>query len=290
MSNQRLLLLETHSGLHTGQPQAPDRLNRDADGRPVLRPASLMGALRKQIRDQLYSQYRQEAEWKVAAAQDPGLTALFGVKDDPERPGALTAQTGQLLLLPVRSLQGVYAWVCSPGVLASLAQHLATLDLAPLPELPVLHPFDALCLENNVCLLDGQHLLLEELSFQRKADAKGLLDWLTQSGLFGGHPLAERLPERLVLISDAAFDHFMRYALVPFVRSDRENGHERNPRLQHVEMLPPNTWLYSLLSLEESHSWDEHAARLPKHLYIGSHRSTGHGLCALSLISPKEAV
>ncbi|HEY9843507.1 MAG TPA: RAMP superfamily CRISPR-associated protein, partial [Candidatus Obscuribacterales bacterium] len=293
MSNQRLLLLQTHSGLHTGQPQNPDRLSRDPEnGRPTLRPASILGALRKQIRDQLYSNYQAEPDWKQAAGQDAGLTSLFGTKGESE--GALSAKAGELLLLPVRSLHGVFAWVCSPGVLASLAQQLATLDLDPLPELPALHPFDALCHEKNVCLLEAQHLLLEELSFQRKGDLQGLLKWLTQSGLLGGHEVADRLADRLVLISDTAFDHFMRYAMLPMVRTETrteargENGQERFQRLQHVEMLPPNTWLYSLLDLDESQNWADHAGRLPAFVYIGSHRTTGHGLCALSLVSPKS--
>lgn len=289
MSNHRLMLLQTQAGLHSGQPQAPDRLSRDAEtGRPLLRSRSLLGALRKQMRDQLYSRYQAEPEWKQAAGLDPELVTLFGVQGDPEQPGALSAETGQLLLLPVRSLQGVFSWVCSPAVLASLAQHLATLDLSPLPELPVLHPFDALCQEKNACLLEGHHLLLEELSFQRKGDLQGVIDWLTQDGLFGGHELAATLADHLVLISDTAFDHFMRYAMIPLVRTDRSQ--EPAQRLQHIEMLPPNTWLYSLLSLDESQSWSEHAFRLPGFVYLGSHRTTGHGLCALSLISPKEPV
>lgn len=287
MTNHRLLLLQTQAGLHTGQPQTPDRLSRDAEtGRPTLRSASILGALRKQMRDGLYARYQAESDWKQAAGQDPELASLFGVLGDEERPAGLTAQAGQLLLLPVRSLQGVFTWVCSPGVLTALAQNLATLDLDPFPELPTLHPFDALCSESHACLLEGQNLLLEELSFQRKGDFAGLLAWLTQSGLLGGLPLAAELPQRLALISDNAFDHFMRYAMFPFVRS--EPG-ERNPRLQHIEMLPPDSWLYSVLSLEEPQSWAEHAERLPGFCYLGSHRASGHGLCALNLISPKES-
>lgn len=284
MSNQRLLLLQTHSGLHTGQPQAPDRLSRDAEtGRPILRPASLTGALRKQMRDQLYSTHRDQEDWKAAAAQDPGLRALFGVRDDEDQPANLSISTGHLLLLPVRSLQGVYTWVTSPAVLTSLAQNLATLDLTPFPALPSPHPFDAYCQPEHPGLLEGQHLLLEELSFQRKSELKGVLDWLLQDGLLGGQPIAAELPNRLVLISDTAFDHFMRYSLLPYVRSSEKGG-----RIQHIEMLPPNTWLYSLLSLDETLNWEDHASRLPGLIYIGSHRSTGHGLCGLSLVTPGQ--
>lgn len=291
MSNQRLLLLQTHSGLHAGQPQAPDRLSRDPEtGRPFLRPAALLGALRKQMRDQLYARYRDQADWKQAAGQDPDLQTLFGsLPRNPDEPGpALDASPVQLLLLPVRSLQGVSAWVCSPGLLTSVVASLASLDLAPLPELPQLHPFDAMCREDNVCLLEGQHLLLEELSFNRRGDLQTLLDWLTQSGLLGAQAFAGELAQRLILISDTAFDHFMRYAMVPLVRS-AEHGPDRGARLQHVEMLPPDTWLYSLLSLDPLHSWDEHASRIPGHAYLGSHRSTGHGFCALSLVQPGQA-
>ncbi|PKL76997.1 MAG: hypothetical protein CVV27_07435 [Candidatus Melainabacteria bacterium HGW-Melainabacteria-1] len=291
MTNQRLLLLQTHSGLHTGQPQAPDRLSRDPEsGRPILRPASLLGALRKQIRDQLYSRYQDQSDWKSAANQDEHLTTLFGPPRQPGQaaePGALAATTGQLLLLPVRSLQGGFTWVSSPGVLAALALNLATLDLEPLPELPTLHPFEALCHESHAGLLEGQHLLLEELSFQRRGDMPKLTSWLSQIGLLGGLPVAAQLPKHLVLISDTAFDHFMRYATVPMVRGQFDpEGSQRNQRLQHIEMLPPDAWLYSLLNLDGEYDWDPYLASIPSHLYLGSHRTTGHGLCALSLIPP----
>lgn len=287
MTQHRLLFLQTQAALHTGRPEAPERLSRDADsGRPILRPASLLGALRKQMRDGLYDRYRAEADWKRAAAEDPGLSALFGVRDDEDRPANLSVQTGQLLLLPVRSLQGVFTWICSPGVFTGLVQHLAMLDLDPLPEIPNLNPFEALCHETHPCLLDGQHLLLEELSFQRKGDLGSLLAWLSQDGLFGGLEQAGLLPQRLVMVSDTAFDHFMRYAMVPLVRS--EPVAERRTRLQHIEMLPPDSWFYTLLSLDESQNWDEHAQALPSYAYIGSHRGTGHGLCALHLIAPKQ--
>lgn len=284
MSNQRLLLLQTHSGLHTGQPQAPDRLSRDAEtGRPILRPASLMGALRKQMRDQLHAQHRDQPDWKAAAAEDPTLRALFGVRDDEDQPANLSASTGQLLFMPVRSLQGVYTWITSPAVLTSLAQNLATLDLSPFPALPNPHPFDAYCQTEHSGLLEGQHLLLEELSFQRKGELKGVLDWLLQDGLLGNLPIATELPGRLVLISDTAFEHFMRYAMMPYVRSSERGGH-----IQHIEMLPPNTWMYSLLNLDESLTWETN--NLPGLVYLGSHRSTGHGLCSLNLVAPKSNV
>lgn len=285
MSNNRLLLLQTYSGLHAGQPEAPDRLRRDPEtGRPVLRSETILGSLRKQMRDQLYANYQAESDWKQAAAQDPGLLALFGT---PEAPGALSASHGHLLLLPVRSLHGVFTWVISPGGLAALAQNLAMLDLNPLPELPNLHPFDVLCQADHAGLLEGNHLLLEELSFQRRGEAPAVFEWLSQEGLLGGHQIKEQLPQRLALISDTAFDHFMRYALVPLMRSpSKQRG---TPRLQHIEMLPTESLLYSVLSLDESQDWQHSAGRLPGHVYIGSHLTTGHGLCAVSLISPKEA-
>ena len=75
----------------------------------------------------------------------------------------------------------------------------------------------------------------------------------------------------------------MRYAMMPYVRSS-----ERGGRIQHIEMLPPNTWMYSLLSLDESLNWETNS--LPGLVYLGSHRSTGHGLCSLNLVAPKSEV
>lgn len=277
----RLLLLQAHAGLHTGQPESPERLRRDPEtAQPLLAGSTLLGALRKQIRDQLYRDYQNQEDWKQAANADERLVQLFGTSE-PRTPGALGCTPGRLLLLPVRSLRGVYAWVTSPSVLLGLVRDLAATGLSELPELPTLQTFEAQCAEDHPALLEDQQLLFEELSFRRRGDASALVTWL-QQGPLAGTQLAERLPQRLVLISDAAFAHFSQAAMLAMV-------HPEGTRQAHLEMLPPDSCFYSLLNLDGETPWETLSERFPPTLYLGSHRSTGQGLCAASLIALEAA-
>ncbi len=283
MSNNRLLLLQPSTGLHSSQPQVPDRLRRDPETqRPTIRSQSLLGALRKQMRNDLYAEFAQSENWKQAAAEHPDMVALFG---SPEEPGALNSSDVQLLFLPVRSLQGVFSWVTSPAVLTSLVLNLATLDLTLLPEVPNLKGFELLCHPDHRCLLE-QHMLLEEISLNRKGDATAIFEWLSQKGLLADHPMLEQLNPALAIISDTAFEHFSRYAMQTMVRSQASFKHQKN--VQHIEFIPTESLLYSVLSLDEPQEWEQHQQRMPAYLSIGSHLSTGYGLCRSNLVAPKE--
>lgn len=283
MSNNRLLLLQPSTGLHSSQPQAPDRLRRDPEThRPTIRSQSLLGALRHQMRNDLYAEFAQSENWKQAAAEHPDMVALFGSEEES---GALSASDVHLLFLPVRSLQGVFTWVTSPAVLTSLVLNLATLDLTLLPEMPQLKGFELLCHPEHRCLVD-QHMLLEEISLNRKGDASAIFEWLSQKGLLADHPMLSQMNSALAIISDSAFEHFSHYAMQTLVRSQAGFKHQKN--IQHIEFIPTESVLYSVLSLDEPQEWEQHQQKIPTFLSIGSHLSTGYGLCRSHLVTPKE--
>lgn len=282
MSTHRLMLLQTAASLHTGQPEQPHLLLRNPDsGHPTVRATTLLGALRKQIRDHMYARYSSEPDWKSSANSDNDLIRFFGCKE-PAQIGALSADNASLLFLPVRSLQKGYALVTSIPVLKKLA---AAVPESPinLEEHPLLERSSVLCDETQVCLLEKENLLLEELCLKRKDGLGEILSWL--KAIFGDHALAEELAQRLVIVSEQVFQHFSRFAMVPEAYQNPGSG-----RLTYLEALPPGAYLFSRLSLIHSEQWSDLSALLPGHLFLGSHRTTGHGLCQISLITAKELV
>ncbi|MBF2053054.1 MAG: hypothetical protein IGS03_06260 [Candidatus Sericytochromatia bacterium] len=263
MSYHRLMLIQTLAPTHNGQSDQPHRLLRDADtGLPLIRSTTLMGALRKQMRDALYPQYQTADDWKSAAQNDPGQVALFGT---PDAPAGLQCTPAQLLMLPVRCPHGVFTWVTSPQILKTLA---ARCPEHVLPKIPQLGSSDAICSADHPALLAQSELIFEELAFQHKADTTELIDWLQKT-----LALPAEILKRLAIISDHLLLHFARHAMTPVVYHNASPGGLR----QHLECLPAQSWLYSLFS-HENPCFEQ---VLPQQIWLGSHRSTGQGFCRL---------
>lgn len=288
MSTPRLMLIQTAASLHTAQPEHPHLLLRDSEsGLPSLRASTLLGALRKAVRDRLYPRYAEAADWKSAANEDPDLIRLFGRKD-PAQKGQISATQATLFCLPVRSLQGGFSWVTSVQSLSKLSAHAPEL-VAALSPMPHLERSAVFCDESHRCLLGGEHLLLEELCLQRQGPAEAIFAALQT--LFAETPLATELKQRLVIVSEQIFQHFTHYAMVPEAYQDPKTG-----RHSYLEALPPHSCLYSILNLSPSQETEPESAQadwqemMPKVLYLGSHRNTGHGLCQISLLPVKEVL
>lgn len=271
MSYHRLLLIQTLAPTHNGQSDQPHRLLRDTEtSLPLIRSTTLLGALRKQLRDARYAQYQTAENWKAAAQNDPEQLALFGT---PDAPAGLQSTPARLLLLPVRALQGVFSWVISPQILKALASHYPE---QPLPKIPQLASSETICSAEHPSLMAETQLVFEELAFKRKEDSTELLNWLRDT-----LHLPERVLNRLAIISDHLLLHFARHALVSQVY------HAQTPSglRQHLECLPAQTWFYSILS--HSSPWD--SSQWPNQAWLGSHRSTGQGLCHLTLL-PEQSL
>lgn len=268
MSETHLLLIQTLAALHSGHPEHPDRLSRDAGGRPQLRPQSLKGALRKQYRDQLYPKYQAEDDWKNAANQDPGVVQLFG-SPDRQSQGNLNCSALDVLFLPVRTLNGVFAWVTTPE---TLQQHLGVAV-----ELPVLETFQTLCASNHPCLMENKDLVLEEFCLERQdADLTDLQQALV------ARALPAEVLERMALVSAELFDHLLRFALVSYTYTEPRKG-----QIRHLEALPPYTLMSASLQTSAEHL-QQLLAGIPGQLMLGSHQSSGLGFSRI--LSPAMEV
>jgi CRISPR-associated protein Cmr4 len=81
-------------------------------GIPLIPASSLKGVL------------RNKAEQKVGKT-DPRIAEVFGPEKGDEYGGALAPTDARLLLFPVRSLEGIFAWVTCPMVIQRFARDLA---------------------------------------------------------------------------------------------------------------------------------------------------------------------
>ncbi len=165
----------------------------------------------------------------------------------------------RLLLFPVRSYSGVFAWITSPLVLKRFTSDMRhatrptpAIDPEKLAKLHSFGPDDNTPDDNTVWhgsnsrqLLNGS-IILEDYSFniEHKTEiddlAKGLKCFLPPE-------FQDLLPGSLILVSDNTFSHFVRFSteVVPRIKMD-ETGTVESGALWVEELLPESSLLYSL--------------------------------------------
>jgi CRISPR-associated protein Cmr4 len=249
---QTLLYLYTESPLHAGAGgglgtiDLPIQRERHTD-LPIVQGSGIKGALRSRAREQ-------------TSPQDPRLLAVFGPEADKasEYAGALTVGDARLLLFPVRSLRGVFAWVTAPLVLRRLRRDLELLA-APVPDWDAPHlpddagnvPAQALVTPNNALTLgegDLAAIVLEEYTFQVRPDEQvgAFVEWLTAQLVDLDPWWAARISTHLTVLPDSAFRDFTLYAteVITRVRIDYATKTVEEGGLWTEESMPTDSLLY----------------------------------------------
>src|SRR5712692_8487119 len=118
MSNARLTFVHALSPLHAGTGQGAGIIDlpiarEKATGLPYLPGSSLKGTLRAQCNPK---------DQKCRQVFGPDTE---GLQTENAHASSVQFSDQRLLLLPVRSLAGVFAWVTSPSVLRRLLRDIA---------------------------------------------------------------------------------------------------------------------------------------------------------------------
>lgn len=172
--------------------------------------------------------------------------------DSVDYAGALIAGDARILLFPVRSLNGVFAYTTSCDVLNRFARDLARKGIDMSAVLPIPHPPEssqALVTSSSNVQSNGA-LVLEEFSFDALASPQvdTIARWLSENALPGSQDSywAKKLRSSLVILSDDDFRDFALYAteVITRVRIDRQKKTVERGALWTEEHLPTDTLLY----------------------------------------------
>lgn len=266
---------------------------------PVLQASGVKGALRdlayqrKDISVQARKEFGSEQRVAALGKLDKGsplehheekilsLEAVFGPDTDraSDHAGALVVTDARLLLFPVRSLQGLFAWVTSPFALERFRRDLVWLGQTVTWQVPRVGvdgeaSADRAAVGTGSSLLAGNgadaRIVLEECAFAPLAGtAAGMVD------LIAGH-LAQELEvlgpangpsaywrERLwsedgktnlVILPDDAFRDFVCFSteVVSRIRINQETGTVARGALWSEEHLPADSVLYSVVLADAS--------------------------------------
>ena len=282
----RLLVLHARTPLHP--PTRPPNRVVDQPGQrevhtefPLIAATGLKGALR--------------AKAERAFSQEPAaVKILFGpdTQAASEGAGAVAVTDARCLAFPVRSLQQVFVWVTCPLVLRRLGRDLALAGGGGPPSPPPVAAGIALCASR----FDAP-LVLEELALAVRTDA----DWQTaaaQIAALAPPDVQADLRERLVLVSDGDFKHFVRYCTQVSARialGPRKTTSDGG-NLWYEETLPPESLFYGLLLADRPRVAEGSAMsaadvldklsdlleRAP-YLQVGGNETVGQGWCRVRL-------
>ncbi len=187
------------------------------------------------------------------------IKVVFGPEAGPgasEHAGAFTPGDARLLLFPVRSLLGVFAWTTSKDALARFCRDAKTVGLQLNWQAtgPAADKADAaLVAPGNDVTADGK-VVLEEFAFDAREDqqVKAIADWLASNAFPQDGEYAywrQKLPKSLVILPENAFRDFTQFSteVINRIRLEHETKTVAEGALWSEEHLPTDTLLYAPL-------------------------------------------
>jgi CRISPR-associated protein Cmr4 len=285
----RMLFTHALSPLHPGTGQGVGVIDlpiarEKATGLPYLPGSSLKGTLR-------------------SACPDAQRVAIFGPDTDAahEHAGAAVFSDQRLLLLPIRSLAGTFAWVTSPYVLRRFlrdAGHAGMKDLPGDVDNPTSEQACKL-VDGSKLRVSGDSVYLEDLDLIATTDptTTAWANWLATHIFATDQGWQQMLRERLCVVHDDLLGFLLNTAteITARIRLEDQTKTVTKGGLWYEEALPTETVLAGLLMAtpprEVKISADDVirtiAGCVDRPLQLGGKATVGRGLCRVTL--PKEA-
>lgn len=269
-----------------------------ATGLPYLPGSSLKGVLR----DQAHHLSTQT------------LTDVFGPETEnaPDHAGSVQLTDQRLLLFPVRSLKGTFAWATSPFVLQRFARDIAAVGVQGMPTvMPSIARTGQVMVTEGSGLMHNGKLYLEDLDLAAQSSA-GTTQWANWIGkqLFpNDEAWRSVLTSRFCILHDDVLSFLLSTAteVIARIRMKRESttledGTVRESSTKTVadgglwyeEALPAETVLSGMVvatpvkaSVDTVFSTIRTLVQSP--LQLGGNATVGRGLCQIYLVGGSKA-
>ncbi|NJE10067.1 type III-B CRISPR module RAMP protein Cmr4 [Thermococcus sp. MAR1] len=259
-------------------------------GFPVVWGQSLKGALRSAF---------------PGEDNDPVKISIFGPPTDRahEHSGAISVGDAKVLLFPVRSVKGLFAYVTSPFVLKRFAEDLERAGLIEKSQIDLrVEDGKAIVLEkDHFNVIHGsEKVILEDVSLnvEEKQIPKAVLDNIKKL-----IPRSD-LTKRLVIVSDDLFTMFVKTGteIVTRIRINPNTGTVDEGALWYEEFLPADTLLYSIIlvndprkkidngknALNASKLAENLKSKLSGFIQLGGDETVGKGFVKISWVTGDE--
>ena len=212
----------------------------------------------------------------------------FPNKKDREFAGALGFSDARILLFPVKSAKGIFAWITSPMVLNKFIKDLKITD----------NEQTFTIVENSISNdskinIDNNSVILEEyqINITKKDDTQTITEFLsTELDNY-------EIKEKLIILSDDDFKDFVTLSTEVITRTkiDNATGTVKDGALFTEEYLPSETVMYSLAlaspvmtrvtQIQNLSSEDEvmnfFSSTVPDIMQIGGNATIGKGIVSI---------
>jgi CRISPR-associated protein Cmr4 len=252
-------------------------------GFPKIESSSLKGALR----------YTNESPLKTSDEKKK-FELIFGSSKKEQnnsdtQSSAIALSDARILLFPVKSMRGVFAWITCPQVLKrfndEMKLHQSKLEPLVVPEANTVS-------SERLIVANGQ-IVLEEYNFSVNItdDAKKLAEQLSS---LVKKELYTDLRDRIVVLDDDDFADFVKLSteINARIKINPETGTVDNGALWYEENVPPETIFYSFLyigqvrgngleglkSAEDVEKFLVEEGRFPDVFQLGGNSTLGRGM------------
>jgi len=229
---------------------------------PIMAGSGIKGVFRN-LAERECNKKCNEKKW---SKED--VDKIFGHEEASEGASMVAFTDAKILLYPVLSLRGTFAWITCPLVLKRFKEELESLGEIKNTswELPNLDPNKdnkALVSNNSSLIIDDKSIGLEEFVLEcEKSEnvdkiAEVIKNYLPQTST------VNELPLRLVVVDDNIFTYFVNYAVEirTRIRIDQGTGTVERGALFTVEFVPSEAIFYSFVFFIERKEGDSSDAR-----------------------------
>lgn len=274
--NTRLLFLQALSPIHAGTGQGVGVIDNPiarekSTNIPFIPGTTVKGVLRDACPD-------KDKEEIFGSARDAIELSM----------GAATFTDARLLLLPVRSLKGVFAWVTSPLLLKRLIRDAGKIDGVSLPSVG---ENDCLISNDSGLNLSNGKVVLEDLDLNSVSnDAVGQwAKWLADS-LYGNESVwHDEMKKHLCIISDDNLAFLLETAteITTRIALEEKTKTVKDGALWYEEALPVETVLVSMVIAKKEDVFTKLTELTKNTLQLGGNATVGRGLCQATLLGGK---
>ncbi|MCS7163554.1 MAG: type III-B CRISPR module RAMP protein Cmr4 [Thermodesulfovibrio sp.] len=249
------------SGSEVGVVDLPIQRERYTDF-PKIESSGLKGCIREafesankeidingeKVRPKNKIQYKKDNQDK----ETDYISLLFGPEGEETHAGAFTITDARILLFPVKSLKGVFAWITCPMVLERFKrdQEIAGISHFNFSDFSKL--VNTVPQSSNIAI--SSKVVLEEFTFEvrEKEETKKLAEWFSNN-IFPNNDSyrfwREKIKKDLVILNDDDFKQFVKTSTEIMTRTKIDNvtGTVQSGALWTEEYLPQDTIMYSLV-------------------------------------------
>ena len=236
---------------------------------PKIEASSLKGSIRKAFEDKATDDIAKQNIHRIFGCDDcdKEFPKIFN-KDNKDFAGKLGFSDARILFFPVKSVKGVFAYVTCPMVLKRWQEDLKLENKNF--TIPKITLRDEQCIVFSEKNSINKNVILEEYSFaiddKQKPDIK--------------FPYFDKVKERLVIISDDNFTHFVKNSTEVITRIKiGTDGVVEQGGLFTEEYLPSESVMYALAIGEVNKFTNETLTTMQ----IGGNYTLGKGIVELSI-------